>query len=168
MTSFTVSASLCLTHPHTEREQCLRTDSSVMWLFWCYTDQPTWGGEERGGVRMYIYSATIWKLDRRYHGHTYTILYYTTLHYRIYLSILLRELVIRCATYLPTYLLSVSMVWYDMVGGKWTLSTFQGCFSNDYLINITFCSFQTSFLYYLTIHSYKPQPTRAACYLKVR
>lgn len=46
----------------------------------------------------------------------YTVLY-TTLHYRIYLSIRLRELVIRCAIYLPTYLLSVSMVWYGM--GRW-------------------------------------------------
>lgn len=53
----------------------------------------------------------------------YTVLYYTTLHYRIYLSIRLRELVIRCAIYLPTYLLSVSMVWYGMGGGKWILST---------------------------------------------
>lgn len=56
-------------------------------------------------------------LDRRYHGTP--ILYCTILHYttRIYLSIRLRELVIRCATYLPTYLLSVSMVWYGM--GRW-------------------------------------------------
>lgn len=92
------------TPTHTEREQCLPTDSSVMWLFWCYTDQPTWGGEGRGGVRTYIYSATIWKLDRRYHGTPIlycTILHYNTLPVSIYLYFL-RELVIRCATYLPT------------------------------------------------------------------
>lgn len=75
------------------------------------------GGEGRGGVRMYIYSATICRPGSAIPWHTYTILYYTTLHYRIYLSIRLRELVIRCATYLPTYLLSVSMVWYGM--GRW-------------------------------------------------
>lgn len=60
------------------------------------------GGEERGGVRMYIYSATICRLDRRYYGTP--ILYCTILHYTtvsIYLYVL-RELVIRCAIYLPT------------------------------------------------------------------
>lgn len=86
-----------------------------MWLFWCYTDQPTWG-EGRGEVYVCTFIQPQYvDLDRRYHGTP--ILYCTILHYttRIYLSIRLRELVIRCATYLPTYLLSVSMVWYGMV-----------------------------------------------------
>lgn len=98
-----------------------------MWLFWCYTDQPTWG-ERRGEVYVCTFiqpQYVDWIGDTMAH---YTILYYTTLHYRIYLSIRLRELVIRCAIYLPTYLLSVSMVWYGMGGGKLDIVNFPRLF----------------------------------------
>lgn len=74
------------------------------------------GGEERGGVRMYIYSATICRPGSAIPWHTYTILYYTTLHYP-YLSIYTFTRTGNPVCYLPTYLLSVSMVWYGM--GRW-------------------------------------------------
>lgn len=92
-----------------------------MWLFWRYTDQPTWGGIAPGRGRctyVHFIQPQYVDLDRRYYGTPIlycTILHYTTLPVSIYLYFL-RELVIRCATYLPTtYLLSVSMVWYGMV-----------------------------------------------------
>lgn len=126
MTSFTVSASALPYTPtptptQREREQCLRTDSSVMWLFWCYTDQPTWG-ERRGEVYVCTFIQPQygdWIGDTMAHLY-YTVLYYTTLPY---LSIYTFTRTGNPVCYLPTYLLGVSMVWYDMVGGKWILST---------------------------------------------
>lgn len=100
--SLSLPLSALHTHPHTQQRTMptYRQQRNVVVLVLHRSADV--GGEERGGVRMYIYSATIWKLDRRYHGTP--ILYCTILHYttRIYLSIRLRELVIRCASYLPT------------------------------------------------------------------
>lgn len=86
-----------------------------MWLFWCHTDQPTWG-EGRGEVYVCTFIQPQygnWIGDTMAHLY-YTVLYYTTLPY---LSIYTFTRTGNPVCYLPTYLLSVSMVWYGM--GRW-------------------------------------------------
>lgn len=60
-----------------------------MWLFWRYTDQPTWGGiAPRRGRCTYVHfiqpQYVDWIGDTMAHLY-YTVLYYTTLPVSIYL-----------------------------------------------------------------------------------
>lgn len=117
---------LCPTHPHPHRERTMptyRQQRNVVVLVLHRSADV--GGEERGGVRMYMYSATICRPGSAIPWHTYTILHYTTLHYRIYLSIRFTRTG-NPVCYLPTYLLSVSMVWYGMSRWQMDIVNFQG------------------------------------------
>lgn len=113
--SLSLPLSALHTHPptHTQREQCLRTDSSVMWLFWCYTDQPTWG-ERRGEVYVCTF---IQPQYGNWIGDTmgtlyYTVLYYTTLPYlSIYTFTRTGNPVCYLSAYLPLKC-KYGMVWY--------------------------------------------------------